>query len=87
MQPVSESQNSTNITATTTFANAKGLIGIFVSSASGSPTLKVADGATTKVNTFTPVAGIFYPFPATISSTTGLVVTVGATLDACVFWN
>lgn len=86
MQPVSESQNFTNMTATTTVrTGAGGLLGIMVASASGSPTIKVQDGSTTIVNTFTPVAGIFYPMPARF--VTSLVVTIGATCDITVFWS
>ncbi len=85
-QPVTESQNATNLTSTTTVRTGAGsILGIFVSSVSGSPTLKVSDGSTTLVNTFTPVAATFYPIPARFG--TSLVVTVGATLDACVFWG
>ncbi len=85
-QPVTESQNATNITATTTLRTGAGsILGIFVSSVSGSPTLKVSDGSTTLVNTFTPVAATFYPIPARYA--TSLIVTVGATLDCCVFWG
>ena len=86
MQPVSECQNPKNITSTTTVVTGPcGLLGIFVSSVSGSPTLKVSDGTTTLVNTFTPTAATWYPLPAKCA--TSLVITVGATLDACVFWN
>jgi hypothetical protein len=84
--PVTESQNFTNITSTTTIRTGSGgLLGIFVASASGSPTLKVSDGSSTMVNTFTPIAGTFYPMPGRV--TTSLVVTVGATLDCTVFWS
>ncbi len=85
-QSVTESQNPTNITSTTTIRTGSGgLLGIFVASVSGSPTLKVSDGSTTMVNTFTPVAATFYPMPGRF--TTSLVVTVGATLDCTVFWS
>ena len=86
MNPVTESQNYKNITSTTTvFTGTGGLLGIMVASASGSPTIKVQDGSATIVNTFTPVAGIFYPIPARFA--TSLVVTIGATVDCTVFWN
>lgn len=86
MTPVSESQNFKNITATTTvFTGPGGLLGVFVGSASATPTLKVVDGSTTIVNTFTPVAGSFYPIPARFS--TSLVVTISGTVDCTVFWN
>ncbi len=86
MQPVTESQNYKNLTSTTTVTtNPGGILGIFVASASGSPTIKVQDGSTTIVNTFTPVAATFYPMPARF--TTSLVVTIGATVDCTVFWS
>ena len=86
MQPVSESQNYKNITATTTvFTGACGVLGIFVASASGSPTIKVQDGSATVVNTFTPVAATFYPMP--FKCATSLVVTIGGTVDCTVAWS
>ena len=86
MLPVSNAQNATNMTSTTTLKTGTGgLHGIFVSSVSGSPTIKVSDGATTLVNTFTPVAATFYSIPARFN--TSLVITIGATLDCCVFWT
>lgn len=86
MLPVSESQNFKNLTATTTVTTtAGGLLGIFVASVSGSPTIKVQDGANTLVNTFTPAAATWYPMPGRFS--TSLVVTIGATLDCTVFWG
>ena len=86
MTPVSESQNYTNLTATTTVRSGNGaILGIFVASASATPTIKVADGAATIVNTFTPIAGTFYPIPARFS--TSLVVTISGTVDCTVFWS
>jgi len=86
MTPVTESQNYKNITATTTvFTGIGGLLGIFVSSASSTPTIKVQDGSTTIVNTFTPTAATFYPIPAKFA--TSLVVTISGTVDCCVFWQ
>ena len=85
-KPVTESQNFKNITATTTlYTGAGGLLGIFVASASSSPTIKVQDGSNTLVNTFTPVAATFYPMPGCFS--TSLVVTIGGTVDCTVFWS
>lgn len=84
--PVSQSQNYKNITSTTTVTtNAGGCYGIFVASASNTPTLKVSDGETTIVNTFTPAAATFYQIPARFG--TSLVVTVGGTVDCTVFWS
>lgn len=85
MQPVSECQNPKNFTGTTTvFTGACGLLGIFISSTTAG-TLRVSDGATTLVNTFTPAAATWYPLPA--KCVTSLIITVGGTLDACAFWN
>lgn len=84
--PVTESQNFKNITATTTlYTGAGGLLGIFVASASSSPTIKVQNGTNTLVNTFTPVAATFYPMPGCFN--TSLVVTIGGTVDCTVFWS
>lgn len=86
MTPVSESQNYKNITATTTvFTGPGAILGIFVASASATPTIKVSDGANTIVNTFTPLPGTFYPIPARF--TTSLVVTISGTVDCTVFWS
>jgi len=83
--PVTSAQNAKNITATTTvYTGTGGLFGIFVASTSGG-TLKVSDGATTMVNTFTPAAATFYSLPGRFG--TSLVVTVTGTLDATVFWS
>ena len=83
--PVTSAQNAKNITATTTvYTGTGGLFGIFVASTSGG-TLKVSDGATTMVNTFTPAAATFYQLPGRFG--TSLVVTVTGTLDATVFWS
>ena len=83
---VSQSQNYKNITSTTTVTtNPGGCYGIFVASASSTPTLKVTDGATTIVNIFTPAGATFYQIPASFS--TNLTVTVGGTVDCTVFWS
>ena len=83
--PVTSAQNAKNITATTTvYTGTGGLFGIFVASTSGG-TLKVSDGATTMVNTFTPAAATFYQLPGRFS--TSLVVTISGTVDCTVFWS
>jgi hypothetical protein len=84
MNPVTESQNYKNITSTTTvYTGTGGMLGIFVASTTGG-TLAVSDGASAMVGTFSPVAGTFYPLPGRFN--TSLVVTVGGTLNATVFW-
>jgi hypothetical protein len=86
MNPVSESQNFKNITSTTTvYTGTGGILGIFVASASSTPTIKVSDGSSTMVNTFTPVAATFYPMPGCFN--TSLVVTISGTVDCTVFWT
>jgi hypothetical protein len=90
MDFVNEAGNYKNITASTTIRTGPGnLLGIFVASASATPTIKVTDdttgSTTTIVNTFTPIAGTFYPMP--FSFTTALRVTISGTVDCTVSWN
>lgn len=66
------------------------LLGIFVSAASGTPTITIYDSATTTttakvVDTFTPVAATYYTIPA--STTAGLYVVIGGTVSATVFFG
>jgi hypothetical protein len=84
--PITAAQNAKNITATTTvYTGTGGLFGIFVASASSTPTIKVSDGATTMVNTFTPTGATFYQLPGRFN--TSLVVTISGTVDCTVFWS
>lgn len=86
MTPVSPSQNYTNTSSTKTiYTGTGGLFGIFVASASNTPTIKVTDGSSTVVNTFTPAGATFYQIPARFG--TNLVVTIGGTVDCTVFWS
>lgn len=88
-QPVYEGGSKTNMTSTTTVTPLVGnncnLVGVFVSQASSTPTVKVADTAGTIANTFTPIAGTFYPLPCTLSG--AWTVTIGGTVDLTVFWS
>lgn len=61
------------------------LLGVFVSQASATPTLKLADTGGTIANTFTPSAGVFYPLPCQLSGT--LTVTISGTVDATIFYG
>jgi hypothetical protein len=66
------------------------LRGIFVSAASGGPTITVYDdpaaGTTTKIiDTFTPVAATFYSLPAKYK--TGCNVVIGGTVSCTIFYN
>ena len=66
---------------------AVGMIGIFVSAATTSPTITVYDdsatGTTTKiVDTFTPIAGTWYPLP--FGAANGLNVVLGGTVSCTV---
>ena len=88
-QYVQESGLPTNLTASGLVKTGGGsIIGIFVASASATPTIKVWDNTaasgTVLVNTFTPVAGSFYPMPFTFR--TGLYVSIGGTVDCTVSW-
>ena len=89
-QPVVESASYKNISASTAIRTGAGqLLGIFVASASATPTIKVWDNTsaatTILVNTFTPTAATYYPIPGTFG--TGLFVTISGTVDCTVFWN
>ena len=90
-QPVYEGASRLNFTSTQTLTPTatvlqNGIIcGIFVASCSATPTLKVADTVGTIVNTFTPIAGTFYPMPCMFSGT--LTITVGGTIDATLFYG
>ena len=88
--PVVEGGAYKNISASTLVRTGAGqLLGIFVASASSTPTIKVWDNTsaatTILVNTFTPIAGTFYPMPGNFGA--GLFVTIGGTVDCTVFWN
>ena len=63
------------------------ILGIFVSAASGTPTITVYDSATTTtttkiVDTFTPTAGTYYQFP--VDTQNGIYVVLGGTVSATV---
>ena len=63
------------------------LIGIFVASASSTPTITVYDSATTTTTdpitgTFTPSGGTWYTIPVAVES--GLYVVIGGTVNATV---
>jgi L-asparaginase/Glu-tRNA(Gln) amidotransferase subunit D len=76
-----------NLTATNNTAIVKPvtLLGVFVSAASATPTLKLADTGGTIANTFTPTAGTMYWFPCDTIGT--LTVTISGTVDATVFYK
>jgi hypothetical protein len=88
--PVTETGSYKNTTASVLLQSGPGaLLGIFVASASATPTIKVWDNtsaATTPiVNTFVPVAGTYYPIPARFL--TGCYVEISGTVDCTAFWN
>lgn len=90
MDIVNEVFSYKNISASTLIRTGAGrLAGIFVASASATPTIKVWDQTTAAtpivVNTFTPLAGSFYPMPCALVN--GLFITIGGTVDCTVFWN
>ena len=87
---VSESGTYTNITASALISSFPcALVGIFVASASATPTIKVWDQTSAAVpilvNTFTPVAGTWYPMPFKCAK--GLYVTISGTVDCTVCWQ
>ncbi|HDR9497601.1 TPA: hypothetical protein QDC06_000803 [Burkholderia cepacia] len=88
MNPAAPAYTYKQITANGNVCANDGILGgIFVSSASGTPTITVYDdqatGTTTKiVDTFTPVAGTWYPLPFAFSK--GLNVVIGGTVSATV---
>lgn len=63
--------------------------GIFVTAASVTPTIKIYDSPDTSgnvvVNTFTPVAGTWYPLPFNLN--VGCNVVIGGTVACTVAWN
>lgn len=87
---VRESSTPIQISASQAVLNAPGtLLGIFVSSASSSPTIKVyantAASGSVVVDTFTPVAGTWYPLP--FRCATGCYVAIGGTVSCTVGVN
>ena len=86
--PISTAGSAENISSSTNvMARAGELVGIFVASASSTPTIAVYNSATTTttsiiVNTFTPVGGTFYPMPFSFAS--GCYVAIGGTVDCTV---
>lgn len=90
LQPVTEGRRYANISASALVKSGEGTLqGIFVASASGSPSIKVWDQTSAAtpvlVNTFTPAAATYYKMPAKF--TTGLYVTIGGTVDCTVFYD
>lgn len=87
-QFVAEAYSYENITSSTNVQKvACALGGIFVASASATPTIAVYDSATTTtttvvVNTFTPLAGTYYPMPFML--TNGCYVVISGTVDCTV---
>lgn len=78
-----------NISASTLIKTGQGVLGgVFVSSASGSPTLKIYDGTdntgTVLINTVTPVAATWLRLPVAFG--TGLYVEIGATTSLSVLY-
>ena len=79
-----------NITATGNVAPiGSKLLGIFVASASSTPTIAVYDSATTTTTdpiaaTFTPAGGTFYTIPAATEA--GIYVVIGGTVNCTVFF-
>ena len=82
--------NYKNLTATAWVKEGAGkLCGIFVASTT-SGTIKVWDqtsaAAPVLVNTFTPAAATYYPFPD-VAFTRGLFITIANTIDCTVYYE
>lgn len=87
---VSEAASYINLSASGQVkATAGALVGIFVASASATPTIKVWDNTagsgSVLVNTFTPAPATFYPIPAKFA--TGCYITIGGTVDLTAFYD
>jgi hypothetical protein len=85
---VSEVGRYVNLSASGAALSGAGVVlGVFVASASATPTIKLWDNTAGSgavlVNTFTPVAGTYYPIPAKVN--TGCYVTISGTVDCTVF--
>jgi hypothetical protein len=74
-----------NLTVTGSVSGSGSLLGIWVSSASATPTIKVEDGKGTLANTFTPVGPNWYPLP--VDWVGDLTVTISGTVDCTVVYN
>ena len=89
MNPVTESYNYKNLTASGLVLSGAGkLAGIFVASASSTPTIKIWDNtsaaAPVLVNTFSPSIG-WNAIPASVQN--GIYVTISGTVDCTVFFE
>jgi hypothetical protein len=66
------------------------LFGVFVASASNTPTIKLWNSTSAAneviVNTFTPTGGTMYTFPG-VEFGIGLYITIGGTVDCTVFYK
>ena len=81
----------TNRTASVLIKTGEGVLGgIFVASASNTPTIKLWDNisaaTTILVNTFTPSGATWYDF-GDVVFTTGLYITIGGTVDCTIMTN
>jgi hypothetical protein len=88
--PVGGGVNYVNLSASALVKTGEGnLCGIFVASASSTPTIKVWDNTsaatTVLVNTFTPLPGTWYPIP--MHFLTGCYVTISGTVDCTVSYS
>lgn len=61
------------------------LMGVFVAQASGSMTLQISDSQGNIANTFSPLAGTYYPLPCYWFGT--LTITITGTGDCTVFYD
>ncbi len=88
MNNVNGASKATVVTATGNIQARRGaLLGIFVSAASGGPTITIYDDAATGTSTalvtvFTPVAGTWYPLPFNVQN--GIYIVIANTVSCTV---
>lgn len=83
--------NYTQTSSSTAIKSSAGrLSGIFVSAASSTPTIKIWDNTvgsgSVLIDTFTPVAATYYPFPFA-NATNGIYITISGTVSCTVFYK
>ena len=90
MSYVREVGDYVNFTSSTLVRTGAGcLLGVGCASASSGPAFKVFDGVSSGTTVIygscIPIAGVYYPIPATFQ--TGLTITVAGQVDLTLYWN
>ncbi len=88
MAHITYAADANNLSASANVMPRAGMVtGVWVSSASATPTIAIYDSATTTTstiiaNTFTPIGGTYYPIPFAVAN--GVYVVIGGTVDCTV---